>query len=417
MKDERTMNGSRSVQNRTGQDNSSLIPLSGDETGTEENFAEMFDKSYKEPARLEPGARIEARIVKITEEWALLEVGGKGEGYLDRKELRDGNLSAKEGDKVRAYFQFSENGEMHFTTKIGSGPAARAQLRQRSGLPVEGTVAQAQKGGFEITISGGARAFCPSSQMGVRRGENTDNYPGMTLLFEIIECGERNVVLSRKGILEKERQAAVRALKASLKEGDRIKGTVTSIQKFGAFVDIGGVEGLLPVSELAWNRTENVGDILSSGQKVEVIVKKLDWANERLSFSLKEALPDPWDTAARTWPPGSYHTGTVSRLAPFGAFVTLGEGVDGLIHISRLGGDKRIQHPDEAVKVGQTIEVKVEAVDRENRKISLIPRCREEEEDAAALKNFQQATEPEFMGMGTLGEMLKKQLEKKGRRQ
>ncbi len=389
------------------------------ETGSEENFAEMFDKSYKEPARLEPGAKIEARIVKITEEWALLEVGGKGEGYLDRKELTGagGNLTAKEGDKVRAWFQFSENGEMHFTTRIGSGPAARAQLAEawRSGLPVEGTVAQATNGGFEITISGGARAFCPFSQMGVRREENKENFPGMTLMFEIIECGERNIVLSRKGILEKERQAAVRALKASLNEGDRIKGTVTSIQKFGAFVDIGGVEGLLPVSEIAWNRTENVGDILSSGQKVEVIVKKLDWANERISFSLKEALPNPWDTAARTWPPGSYHTGTVSRLAPFGAFVTLGDGVDGLIHISRLGGGKRIGHPDEVLKAGQTIEVKVEAVDRENRKISLIPRCREEEEDAAALKNFQQAAEPESMGMGTLGEMLKKQLEKKGR--
>ena len=389
------------------------------ETGSEENFAEMFDKSYKEPARLEPGAKIEARIVKITEEWALLEAGGKGEGYLDRKELTGagGNLTAKEGDKVRAWFQFSENGEMHFTTRIGSGPAARAQLAEawRSGLPVEGTVAQATNGGFEITISGGERAFCPFSQMGVRREENKENFPGMTLMFEIIECGERNIVLSRKGILEKERQAVVRALKASLKEGDRIKGTVTSIRKFGAFVDIGGVEGLLPVSEIAWNRTENVGDILSSGQKVEVIVKKLDWANERISFSLKEALPNPWDTASLTWPPGSYHTGTVSRLAPFGAFVTLGDGVDGLIHISRLGGGKRIGHPDEVLKAGQTIEVKVEAVDRENRKISLIPRCREEEEDAAALKNFQQAAEPESMGMGTLGEMLKKQLEKKGR--
>lgn len=395
-----------------------------EENGGEESFAEMLDKTYKEPSRLEPGQKIEAAIVKITADWVFLETGGKGEGYLDKKELLDasGNLTVKEGDKVRAWFLFSENGEMHFTTRIGSGPAARAQLEDafRNGIPVEGTVAKELKGGFEITILGGARAFCPFSQMGVRRDENKENYIGRPLTFEIIECGGRNVVLSRKGIVEKERQGKAAALKASLKEGDKIKGVVTSIQKFGAFVDIGGLEGLLPVSEIAWNRTENVGDILSPGQTVEVIIKKLDWENGRISFSLKDALPDPWDRAAETWPPGSYQTGTVSRLAPFGAFVTLGEGVDGLIHISRLGGEKRIQHPDEVLKTGQTIEVKVESVDRENKRISLVPAeiSREADEDAAALKNYQREESSGPGTMGSLGEMLKKRLEskEKGRR-
>jgi len=390
-----------------------------EENGGGESFAEMFDKSYKEPARLEPGQRIEAVIVKITPDWTFLEVGGKGEGCLDTKELLDakGVLTAKEGGKVRAWFLSTENGEMRFTTKIGSGPAAYAQLADamRNGIPVEGTVSKEQNGGFEITISGGARAFCPFSQMGLRREENKENYLGRVMTFDIIECGQRNVILSRKGILEKERRAAVLVLKNTLKEGDRIRGTVTAIQKFGAFVDIGGVEGLLPVSEIAWNRTENTGDALSVGQKVEVIVKKLDWDNERLSFSLKDALPDPWDRAAETWPPGSYHTGIVSRLAPFGAFVTLGDGVDGLIHISRLGGDKRIQSPAEVVKAGQAIEVKVEAVDLKNRKISLIPAeiGREEEEDAAALQNYQRQAPAEPDGLGTLGEILKKRLENK----
>jgi small subunit ribosomal protein S1 len=392
---------------------------SADEPEGGENFAELFDKTYKEPSRLEPGQKIEAGIVKITAEWVLLEVGGKGEGYLDKKELLgpDGKLTAKEGEKLRVYFVGSENGEMRFTSKIGSGPAARAQLEEarRDGIPVEATVAKEMNGGFEVVINGGARAFCPFSQMGLRREENKENYLGRVMMFEIIECGQRNVILSRKGILEKERRAAALALKNTLKEGDKVKGTVTSIQKFGAFVDIGGVEGLLPVSEIAWNRTENTGDALSVGQRVEVIVKKLDWENDRLSFSLKDTLPDPWDRAAETWPPGSYHTGTVSRLAPFGAFVTLGEGVDGLIHISRLGGDKRIQSPAEVVKAGQAIEVKVEAVDPKNRKISLIPAelGREEEEDAAALKNYQQQAPSEPEGLGTLGEILKKQLENK----
>ena len=387
----------------------------------EENFAEMFNNNSMETDRLEPGQKIEAPIVKITAEWALLQVGGKGEGYLDRKELQDenGNLTVKEGGKVRVYFMFSENGEMRFTTKIGSGPAARAQLEDawKNGIPVEGTVAKEMKGGFEIVISGGARAFCPFSQMGLRREENKESYLGRVMTFEIIECGERNTVLSRKGILERERRGKTEALKGTLKEGARIKGTVTSLQKFGAFVDIGGVEGLLPVSEIAWNRTENVSDILSVGQKVEVIIKSLDWENEKISFSLKDTLPDPWDMAVQNWLPGSYHTGTISRLAPFGAFVTLGEGVDGLIHISRLGGERRIQHPDEVLKAGQSIEVCVESVDPVNKRISLVPAdvSREKEETAATLKQYQQRDVVEPQLMGSFGDLIEQQLKKKGK--
>lgn len=390
-----------------------------EETGGEESFAEMLEKTYTEPVRLEPGQKIETTIVKITAEWAFLAVGGKGEGYLDRKELEDanGNLTAKEGDSIRAYFLFSGNGEMHFTSKVGSGPAARLQLEDafRSGIQVEGTVAKELAGGFEITIVGGARAFCPFSHMGLRRGENKEGYYGRSFIFDIIECGDRNVVLSRKAILEKERREKVEELKAGLKEGDKIRGSVTSIQKFGAFVDIGGVEGLLPVSELAWGRTEKVEDILSVGQAVEVIIKKMDWENERISFSLKDALPDPWDMAARNWPPGSYQTGKVSRLSPFGAFVTLGEGVDGLIHVSRMGEENKNRRPGEIFKVGQAVEVKVESVDRANKKISLVPAdvSREAEEDAAALRNYQGEDPARSETLGSLGEMLKKRLKDK----
>lgn len=387
----------------------------------EENFEAMFRETYKEPARMEPGQKIEADIVKITPEWAFLQIGGKGEGYLDRKELLDaeGNLTVKEGDRVRAYFIASQNGDMHFTTKIGSGPAARAQLEDacRNHITVDGTVSREMNGGFEIILSGGARAFCPFSQMGLRRDENKADYKGTCLVFHVLECTERNVILSRREILEQERREKTLELKKSLLEGARIKGTVTSIQTFGAFVNIGGMEGLLPVSEIAWNRTEKVSDVLSVGQPVEVIIKKLDWENDKISLSLKDTLPNPWDTAAETWPPGSYHTGTVSRLAPFGAFITLAPGVDGLIHISRLGGERRIQHPDEVLKPGQTIEVRIESVNRANNRISLVLAdvSREEDETAETLKQYQQQTPAQETPMGSLGEMLKKQLEKKGK--
>ncbi|OGR42967.1 MAG: 30S ribosomal protein S1 [Elusimicrobia bacterium GWA2_61_42] len=384
----------------------------------EENFAEMFEQAYKEPSRMEPGQKIEAAIVKMTPEWALIEVGGKGEGYVDINELKDaeGNLLVKEGDKIRAYFVRSEEGEMRFTTRIGSGPAARAQIADafKNHIPLEGVVAREVKGGFEITI-GAARAFCPFSQMGARREDNKADYIGKTLLFDIIECGERNVVLSRRAIIEAERREKAAALKETLKEGDKIKGVVTSIQKFGAFVDIGGIEGLLPVSEIAWSRTENVGDILKVGQPVEVMIKRLDWQNERISFSLKDVLANPWDTAAMNWPPGSYHTGTVTRLAPFGAFISMGDGVDGLIHISRLGGDRRIGHPEEVLKVGQTIEVRVDSVDPENRKLSLVPASisRAEDETSATMDKYRGKSEAAPQELGSMGEMLKKALENK----
>jgi len=389
--------------------------------GGEENFAEMFEKSFKKQGRLEPGQMVEAMIVKITSEWVFLDLGGKGEGYLDRKELADeaGNLTVKEGDTVRAYFQSSANNEMHFTTKIGSGPGKQAQLEDawRNGVPVEGTVAKEVKGGFEVKIGGTVRAFCPFSQMGLRRDEPQADIIGRSLSFNISEYGEngRNIVLSRRAILESERQDKKRVLQASLQEGMKVRGKVTSIQKFGAFVDIGGIEGLLPVSEIAWSRTEKVSDVLSVGQEVEVVLKKMDWDQERFSFSLKDALPDPWDRAVDAYPAGSYHNGTVSRLAPFGAFVTLAEGVDGLIHISKLGGGRRLSHPREVLKEGQAVEVQIEAVDREKRKISLALAeiRRAEEEEAATLQEYKQQTNAAPQNLGSFGEILKAKMEQK----
>lgn len=391
--------------------------------GSEENFAEMFEKSFKKQGRLEPGQMVEAMIVKITGEWIFLDLGGKGEGYLDRKELADeaGNLTVKEGDMVRAYFQSSANNEMHFTTKIGSGPGKQTQLEDawRNGIPVEGTVAKEVKGGFEIKVGGTVRAFCPFSQMGLRRDEPQSDIIGRSLSFNIAEFSEngRNIVLSRRAILEGERQDKKRALQASLQEGMKVRGKVTSIQKFGAFVDIGGVEGLLPVSEIAWSRTEKVGDVLSVGQEVEVILKKLDWDQERFSFSLKDALPDPWDQAVDNYLVGSYHSGTVSRLAPFGAFVTLAQGVDGLIHISKLGGGRRLSHPREVLKEGQPVEVQIEAVDREKRKISLALAevRRAEEEEAATIKEYKQQSVAAPQNLGSFGELLKAKMEQKGK--
>lgn len=388
----------------------------------EESFADMFEKSFKKQERLSPGQMIESMIVKISGEWIFLDMGGKGEGYLDRKELVDaeGKLTVKEGDKVRVYFVNTSNNEMHFTTKIGSGPGKQSQFEDawKNGLPVDGHVVKEMKGGFEIKLGGTTRAFCPFSQMGVRRDEKQADYVGKTLPFKIIEFAEngRNIVLSRRPLLDEEKRVKKQAWRETLQEGAKLRGTVTSIQSFGAFIDIGGLEGLLPISEIAWTRTEKVSDILSVGQQVDVIVKKIDWEKDRFSFSLKDALPDPWEQVVNTYPVGSYHTGTVSRLATFGAFVTLAEGLDGLVHISKLGGgDKRIAHPREVVKEGQVIEVRIEAVDRANRKLSLslASISRAEQEEADTVKDYKNQNGDAPQNMGSLGDMLKAKMDQK----
>ncbi|GAW67472.1 30S ribosomal protein S1 [Geoanaerobacter pelophilus] len=386
----------------------------------EESFADLFERSQKDAGRLEPGSKVEATVLKITKDWVFLDTGRKGEGVLDIKELTDaeGNVSVKVGDKVSAWFISSRNNEMRFTTKIGAASgqsAGNAQLEEAyaAGIPVEGTVEKEVKGGFEVKVAG-SRAFCPFSQIALRRVEDTASFIGKQISFKIVEYAEngRNIVVSHRALLEEELQQQKDALKETLKVGDRVKGTVTSLRDFGAFVSIGAVEGLLPVSEVAWARVNHVSDVLSVGQEVEVVVKGIDWEKNRISFSLKDTLADPWEEAASAFPEGSYQNGKVARLTPFGAFVTLGSGVDGLIHISKLGAGKRIQHPREVLAEGQEVEVKVEGVDREQRRISLslASVSRAEQEQAETMDAYKKTVSEAPKGMGTLGDLLKAKL-------
>ena len=388
----------------------------------EESFAAMFERSQKDSGHLAPGSKVEATVLKITKDWVFLDTGRKGEGVLDIKEVTDadGNLAVKAGDKVTAWFISSRNNEMRFTTKIGAkggGAAGNAQLEEAyaSGIPVEGVVEKEVKGGFEVKVAG-SRAFCPFSQMGLRRIEDSAALIGKHMSFRISEYAEngRNIVLSHRALLEEELQGQKDALKETLKVGDRVRGTVTSLRDFGAFVSIGCVEGLLPISEIAWARVNDVSEVLTAGQELEVVVKGIDWERDRISFSLKDTLTDPWEEAAKAFPEGSYQNGRVARLTPFGAFVTLASGVDGLIHISKLGAGKRIQHPKEVISEGQEVEVKVEGVDREQRRISLslASVSRAEQEQTETMDAYRKTVAETPKGMGTLGDLLKAKLAK-----
>ena len=345
----------------------------------EENFATLFENSFTEMnVKMEPGQSIETTIVSISGDCIFLELSGKSEGQLDKAEMtdKDGNLTVKEGDKIKVYFLSSQNGEMHFTTRISGDKAGKAVLENafENGIPVEGVVEKEIKGGFEIKI-GDTRAFCPYSQMGEKRIENSEDYIGKHLTFKIIEHNEkgRNILVSNRAILEEEKKKKIEVLKKTLQENMVIKGTIKLVQDFGAFVDIDGVQALLPISEISRSRVADIHKVLSLGQEIEASIIKLDWKNERITLSMKALLSDPWDTAGTKYKSGSKHKGKVVRITDFGAFVSLEPGLDGLIHISDLKSDTRDNNPGDMLKAGQSITVQINSIDIGKKRISLSP--------------------------------------------
>lgn len=389
------------------------------------SFAELFQESEsKTVRRLKPGQKITATIVGISGGSIFLDTGGKSEGILDFAEMQSDDQSQEPaiGDKLEVYFLKAKGGAQLFTISIGSGKnTEHLEEACRSSIPVEGLVKEEIKGGFEITLGGSIRAFCPYSQMGLRRVEDAAaEYleKRMTFLITRFEENGRNIVVSARALLEAEREKLRDALKETLEEGQTVSGTITSIQDFGAFVDIGGVDGLVPISEIGWSRVENINDYYAVDQKVSVVIKKLDWDNNRISLSIKETLEDPWEQTAAKLSSGQIITGTVARLAQFGAFVTIEAGVDGLIHISKLGKGRRINHPREVLEEGQEIEVQIESIDTVEKRISLAPSDYVSPEDDQKkedhlVKDFQKSRKEQSSNLGTLGDLLQAKLAEK----
>ena len=348
----------------------------------DEDFAALFAASGAEGQsvrRFDVGEKVSGRIVQMTGERAFLDLGGKGEGMIEISELKDreGNLSAEVGDTIEAYV-LKTGGGIVLTRAIPKG-AQRDFILQawESGIPVEGTVTAVNKGGFDIDLGSGMRAFCPISQIDDRYVEDAATFVGQRLSFRIAEVKERDVVLSRRALLEEEKAARAEALRESIVPGARFDGVVTSVRDFGAFVDLGGVEGLVHVSELSFGRVASAADVLSVGQKIQVEVlraeppKAGEKGHGRISLSMKSLMEDPWETAAASMSEGDRVTGKVVRLQPFGAFVELAPGVDGLIHISALGAERRITHPKEVISEGETVDCVIEDIDRDARRIAL----------------------------------------------
>jgi small subunit ribosomal protein S1 len=360
-----------------------------------EDFATLlarFESEQEAPARAAPkvGDRVEGEIVSLGEETAFVDLGGKSEGMVALDELRDeeGGLTVAVGDRIEAVVAATdrETGALVLRVRPGrsgtGGEQAWAELSQaaEARIPVEGRVTGVNKGGVDVEVSG-VHAFCPISQLDLGYVADATEYVGRRLTFRVTRCergrGRRpDVVLSRRELLAEEAAARAAEARARLEPGKVVRGTVVSLTAYGAFVDLGGVEGLLHVSEISHSRVADPADVLAAGQSLDVEVLRIEpprepGGAERISLSLRALEPDPWRQAAARFAEGSVVPGRVARLESFGAFVELAPGIDGMVHVSELGAGRRIDHPRQAVEVGQEITVTVLSVDPERRRISL----------------------------------------------
>ena len=372
--------------------------------------------------RLAIGDTVRGKVVSIGPEVTVVELAGGGEGTLETLELRDpeGALIAKEGETIEA--RVVALGEKQGFVSLRRGTIAgrgREALGEAAttGVPVEGLITGVNKGGFEVDV-GGVRGFCPLSQLELRPVADPAAYVGQRLSFRVSRYEEdrrgANLVLSRRALLEEEARARAVETQGKLVLGAVLPGVVTALKDFGAFVDVGGIEGLLPASEISFSRATRPSDVLAVGQSITVKVARIEKRDDpqrplQISFSIKALDRDPWTEVAATLRPGSVTQGKVVRLEQFGAFVELAPGVEGLLHVSELGAKRPVRHAREAVKPGDTLTVTVLAVDEERRRISLALGERNEgidEEGRAAAARASGASGQ----LGTLGDLLKGKL-------
>lgn len=388
-------------------------------------LAEFDQKHTGTPEKgAKAGDQVRGRVVAISEDQVFIDLGGKAEGIMDAASWRDpeGQLKVAVGDEVTALVAgIAEDG----TLRLGNQQArqlhgvAELERAYREQLPVHGRVTALVKGGVEIQIAG-QRAFCPASQMELRFIEDLSEFVDQHLDFRItkFEGGRHlNLVVSRRMLLEEEQRQRAETIRANLKEGALLQGTVTSLQDYGAFVDLGGLEGMIHISELAFHRVKHPSEILSVGQTLEVTVLRVDKTDnpkrpEKIALSIRALSQDPWTVVAQQFPVGSRVRGLVTRLQPFGAFIELAPGLEGLVHISELGAGRRISHPQEVLSPGQEVEASVLAIDQEQRRLSLTLDEAKATEATPDLASYAPGARSSTSDLGSFGALLKESMAK-----
>jgi small subunit ribosomal protein S1 len=303
----------------------------------------------------------------------VVDVGYKSEGIIPLSEFADenGQTDIKVGDKVDVLFERRENENGLISLSKEKADRQKIWNNLEEGAVVEGRIAARIKGGLSVDI--GVNAFLPGSQVDLRPVRNLDKLLGETFEFKIIKLNKRrgNIVLSRRVLLEEQRESLRQKTLETLAEDQEVVGVVKNLTDYGAFIDLGGIDGLLHITDMSWGRVAHPSDVLAVGDKVKVKVLKFDREKERVSLGLKQLTADPWLSVAEKYPTGSRVTGKVVSLTDYGAFVELDEGVEGLIHVSEMSWTKRIKHPSKILSIGDEVESVVLAVDVPNRRISL----------------------------------------------
>ncbi|NTV49517.1 MAG: 30S ribosomal protein S1 [Geobacteraceae bacterium] len=345
----------------------------GDQQSSE--FAALFTESLKD--RPERDKIIEGTVVRVDQDTVLVDIGLKSEGHVPVAEFMDadGEISVQRGDKIRVLMTRQDGKKGYVLSKKKADYLSAwdkiGDACQEGGI-IEGTITGKVNGGFTVDI-GGIQAFLPSSQVDIRPSSDSDGYIGVKSKFKVIKVNQRrdNIVLSRRAVLEEERASVRDVTLEKLEEGQIVEGVIKNVTDYGAFVDLGGVDGLLHVSDLSWGRVGKPADVLKPGQQITAKVLKFDKAKGKISLGVKQTLTDPWLDVPAKFPIGGRVRGRVVSLMEYGAFVELESGIEGLIHVSEMSWTKRVRRAADVLNIGDEVEAVILGIDMGNRKISL----------------------------------------------
>ena len=357
----------------TGSETSPAAPAQPGRGGGED-FGQMFEESMRS---VQPGEIVRGRVVNIGPEFVTIDIGYKSEGHIPLAEFRqrDGQLTVSEGDEIEVYFDSADSDQEGIVLSRAKAEQFRIwrdiEEAFNSHTPVDGSIVGKVKGGLRVDI--GVAAFLPGSHVDIRPIRDLDQFLGKTGKFAILKYNRArsNVVVSRRAVLEQERTALREETLKVLEEGVILEGTVKNITDYGAFVDLGGLDGLLHITDMSWGRIGHPSEMIKAGETLKVVVLKFDVEKERVSLGLKQLVPDPWGSVTERYLPGSRVQGKVVSLADYGAFVELEQGVEGLLHVSEMSWTKRISHPSKLLSVGDEVEIVVLDLDPAHRRISL----------------------------------------------
>ena len=339
-----------------------------------EDFGQMFEESLQS---VKPGEIVRGRVVKIGPEFVTVDIGYKSEGHIPVSEfrLRDGRIAVQEGEEIEVFFDAADAEQEGIVLSRAKAEQHRIwhdiEEAYNTKTPIDGAIVGKVKGGLKVDI--GVLAFLPGSHVDIRPVRDLDRFVGKKGKFAVLKFNRAraNVVVSRRAVMELERETLRDETLKILEEGVIIEGTVKNITDYGAFVDLGGIDGLLHVTDMSWGRIGHPSEVISAGEKIQVVVLKYDGERQRVSLGMKQLAPDPWSTVTDRYTVDSRIQGKVVSLADYGAFVEIEKGVEGLLHVSELSWTKRITHPSKLLTVGQEIEVVVLEVSPEHRRISL----------------------------------------------